>query len=64
VERLTFHSGNAIITNTSLRHDESLNRILQHIVQNPLRWATDQENPQCNDEAGNRMGRDAEGADG
>ena len=36
--------GNATITITSFRDEESLNRIRQYIIDNPASWETDQEN--------------------
>lgn len=30
-----------------VRHDESLDKIRQYILNNPIRWSTDPENPFC-----------------
>jgi REP element-mobilizing transposase RayT len=31
-----------------IRNEEELNRIRQYILENPMRWETDRENPECN----------------
>ena len=38
-----------------IRNDDSLNRIREYIMYNPIRWAADRDNPNGDGEFGDRM---------